>query len=354
MAIPRSGLNSLPIPPSATISQVKPLSSYNWIEAPLSTPTIAVPGCPDLWSPPNKSCRVPKDSGLIFIAQNAARNPASPLEPLFRALHTTDPSYDLRSVELISDRNNIRKLLSFVNADVADRQLEEFTIRVEVVQNTTIFCRTATATTEFIGPREFRGFGHEFEKAFTTPQVKNSTGHHRIVAYRLADLNVVIRYEVDAYVAGPSPDLSSLLDSLSLSAPKAVQSGHLTIRREQQLVPPDLILEIKTRVSHKPLQIADVAPQLWVSQTPKLVRAYHQKGVFMVPRVEDVSDQIKDWEENNQPDLKRLVALIKKITAMVKERGGSALLKYDIKEQKLVFNPGQGKLLPNDLYSIWD
>lgn len=57
---------------------------------------------------------LPPDSGLVYIDQNAARNPRSPLEPLFRALYTEHPSFDPRVVDLVTDRNKIRKLLLFV------------------------------------------------------------------------------------------------------------------------------------------------------------------------------------------------------------------------------------------------
>lgn len=93
-----------------TITDVKHLSSYNWIDS--VAPTIAIPGCPPLWSPPKGTRKVPKDSGSIYIAQNAARHPESPLEPLFRALYTTHQSFDIGAVDLVTDRNNIRKLLS--------------------------------------------------------------------------------------------------------------------------------------------------------------------------------------------------------------------------------------------------
>lgn len=135
---------------AASITDVKHLSSYNWIEA--STPTIAVPGSPPLWSPPTKGPqKLAKDSGLIYIAQNAVRHPESPLKPLFRALYMSDPSFDMRSVDLVTDRNNIRKLLSFVNPGLSRGGLEPFTIDVEVLDNsnnnkTAVFCRAETET----------------------------------------------------------------------------------------------------------------------------------------------------------------------------------------------------------------
>ena len=102
-------------------------------------------------------------------------------------------------------------------------------IDIEIMKNTAIFCRTETKTLEYIGPQEFRGFGHEFEKAYTIAQVCGSTGHHRIISYRFGDLKFIVRHETDGYVnndtgtssskaqghAGES--LSSILGALTLS-----------------------------------------------------------------------------------------------------------------------------------------
>lgn len=369
--ISRFDLHELKTPASASITDVKPLSSYNWIEAPNATPTIAVPGSPALWSAPEISSRLKKDSGLIYIAQNAARHPESPLEPLFRSLYITHPSFDIRSTDVVTDRNNIRKLLSFIDASSTRNGLEEFTINIEVTKNTAIFCRDETKTLEYIGPQEFRGFGHEFEKAYTVPQINGSTGHHRIISYRFGDLNFIIRHETDGYVdtdtrmssnpVNPTQDsLSSMLGGLSVSPtnryPNIVPTGSkLVIKEEGQVVPLESTLEIKTRVSHKLLEIQEIAPQIWVSQTPKLVRAYHQKGTFRKPVVEDVAVVIKSWEEHKQDELRKLAALIRKIINLAKDCGGKAVLKYNLEGDKLVLSKVERKdMLPKDLYSKWD
>ncbi|RFU27828.1 hypothetical protein B7463_g8523, partial [Scytalidium lignicola] len=327
--------------PSALITNVKHLSSYNWIEA--LAPTIVVPGCPPLWSPQAISKRVKKDSGLIYIAQNAARHPDSPLEPLFRALYITNPSYDIRSTDIVTDRNNIRKLFSFINPTSTRNGLETFTINIEVTKNTAIFCRQETATQEFIGSHEFKGYGHEFEKANTINQVSGSTGHHRIISYRFSDLNFIVRHETDGYVdtgkwmhsssskGQESVSLFSMLKSLSLSSTKSPTNivppgSRLIIKEEGQVVPLESTLEIKTRVSRKPLQIGDVIAQLWISQTPQLVRAYHQN-----------------------------VALISKIIDVVKDGGGNAVMKYSAEGDKLViWKACRKEMLPKELYFNWN
>ncbi|KAG9228956.1 hypothetical protein BJ875DRAFT_524765 [Amylocarpus encephaloides] len=367
--ISRTDLQELNTPASASITDVKHLSSYNWLEAPYDTPTIAVPGSPALWSAPGVSRQVKKDSGLIYIAQNAARHPESPLEPLFRALYVTHPSFDIRSIDVVTDRNNIRKLLSFIDPSSARNGLEEFTINIEVTQNTAIFCRNEAKTQEYIGPHEFKGFGHEFEKAYTVTQIRGSTGHHRIISYCFSDLNFIVRHETDGYTdtytrilssksKNPAQDgLSSMLGAMSISSADSYPStgSKMTIKKEGSEVPLESTLEIKTRVSHKPLGIQEILPQLWVSQTPKLVRAYHQKGTFQTPVVEDIAATVKCWETQHQNDLGKLAALIKKIINLVKECGGNAVLKYTVEGDKLVLSKVERKeMLPKDLYSKWD
>jgi hypothetical protein len=367
--IARPDLGNLPTPPTASITEVKYLASYNWIEAP--TPTIAIPGCPPLWSPPSFPRRLKKDSGYFYIAQNAARHPDSPLEPLFRALYVTDPSFDIRSIDVVSDRNNIRKLLSYIDPSTSRNGLQEFTIEVEITKNTAMFCRKETAVQEFIGPHEFKGYGHEFEKVYTKSRINRGTGHHRMISYRFGNLNFIIRHETNGYVADatspnsnttePEDDsLSSTLASLSLSSAKTASytppaGSKLTIKREGQVVPLQSTLEIKTRVAHRRLEFREIAPQLWVSGTPKLVRAYHNRGMFQQPEVEDVSAEINRWEEANQGNLRKLAALITRILQVVKGCGGNAVVKYSRTGDKLVIWKAEAKkILPEDLYSKWD
>ncbi|KAI1281630.1 geranylgeranyl pyrophosphate synthetase [Xylaria sp. FL0933] len=358
---------------AAIVEDVKHLASYSWIEA--AAPTIAVPGAPPRWSPPAVPTRLQKDSGLVYISQNAARHPESPLEPLFRSLYVVSPDFDIRGVDVITDRNNIRKLLSFIDPSSSRNGLEPFVIMAEAIDNTLLMARIESKTSEVIAPHEFKGFGHEYEKAYTRCQLANTTGYTRIVSYHFSGLSFVIRHEVDGYVSQPTATPSSrnrtdtdglagLLGSLSLSTtskepPKTrtfrPSGSRMTIREEGIVVPLDSTLEIKTRVSHKRLNIHEIAPQLWVSQTPKLVRAYHKRGVFEATQVEDVEKEIKAWERTNQKHLKRLAALIKAICTAVRACGGKAEIRYDTMTDKIMVTPkvGAKRMLPDDLYSNW-
>lgn len=370
MEIIRSDLKPSSCYPEASIDDVQHLASYNWINA--STPTLVVPGIPPLWSPPNVSRHLPKDSGLVYINQNAARHPDSPMEPLFRALYMTRPSFDISAISVVTDRNNIRKLVSFVMVDLNQERPDSFTMNVEMVKDTALFCRNSPLNQEHIGMNEFRGYGHEFERAYTKSQIPHSTGHHRILSYRFCGMTFIVRHETDGYYdakaghisdnsAGTGEDdiLAGKLSSLSISSSSDIShrthtGSKLAVKAEGHEIPLSATLEIKTRASHRILNVAEVAPQLWISQTPKLVRAYHFRGRFEVPMVEDVSDAIKRWEIEHQQYLRDLAFLIGKILDFAKQCGGKAVVAYDQNSDTLLLRKAElEQMLPDDLYCHW-
>jgi len=367
MEISRADISQLAPLPYVSVTDVEHLASYNWIEAP--TPTIVVPGLPSTWRGINTPRQLKKDNGLIYVAQNAARNPESPMEPLFRALYVENPAFDISAVDIVSDRNNIRKLLSFIEPSSSVHGVKSFTMRMEVVNEVVFLHREETLTQEFIGPDDFKGYGHEFEKAYTKNEISRSTGHHRVVSYRFGGLRFIVRHETDGCVEFGGPTqlekevpaenaLSGLLESLSISQPKTSDEtkpagSKLTVRKEGRKIAPQSTLEIKTRVRHKPLSVADVAPQLWISQTPKLVRAYHERGKFKVPVVEDVTSALRQWEKLNQQTLRRLAALLARLVAAGKQNQHSTIT-HDARSDRLHVERCEGRrMFPADLYEKW-
>ncbi|KAG5972507.1 hypothetical protein E4U58_006509 [Claviceps cyperi] len=349
---------------TARITNVKSVSSYSWIDAP--TPTIAVPGIPPLWSPPIIDHRLPKDTGLYYIAENTVRLPGSPMAPMFTALSITNPSFNVQSMDVISDRNNIRKLLSFIRPGTDGDVNEKFTIKLELVGKTLLLGRCETAVTRYIAPDSFRGYGHEFEKAYTTNQIGGSTSHYRIISYRFCGLSFMIRYQTDGFVNTQRADSAreALSERLESPTPSSVNRTRLTVDpslkevmvlRKGHSVPLGSILEIKTRAQVRSLEFDDIAPQLWVSQTSKLVRAFHAKGSFSKPQVEDVSTRLKEWELNSQEDLKMLGALIDKMVTVVKECDGRGILRYDVATESLIISRDEGneRMLPEALTLVF-
>lgn len=118
-------------------------------------------------------------------------------------------------------------------------------------------------------------------------------------------MSFIIRHETDGYVKSAVAKrpktgydgLSDLLGGLSLSSEASAEhvnfaGSKLRAKAGGHEVPIASTLEIKTRTRRKPLAFDEAAPQLWVSQTPNLVRAYHDRGTFAEPKVENVSARI--------------------------------------------------------------
>lgn len=102
----------------------------------------------------------------------------SPLTPMFAAIVDLGQTTRLRNIDLVTDRNSLRKLYRWATG-VADR---DFRIDVELVGNTCLFTRREEADIEFIDT--FRGYGQEYKDVATmlSKGSENATGHHRIIA----------------------------------------------------------------------------------------------------------------------------------------------------------------------------
>jgi hypothetical protein len=278
----------------------------------------SISGSPPLWAPKPLGTRLTPDTGLVFIDQNAYRNPNYPLEPLFRAVHSSNPSFDFSKIDLITDRNNLRKLLNFVTGNP-----KSFRIEVERVGRTTVFTRCEEKTSENIPPGEFRGFGHQFEDNYTKwpPGTEGSTGHHRIIRYKFGGLCCLVRFEVDVCMpdrrtAAPvEDDLSELVGGLALHEDNPSQ---IRTTRQGNLVSQSSIGEVKTRAAHRQLDMSDVLPQLWFSQTSRLVVGYHRGGRFDDVKQLQMDRELETWEESNVRNLQKLAELLGKISDAAK------------------------------------
>ncbi|KAI9767393.1 MAG: hypothetical protein M1839_004512 [Geoglossum umbratile] len=333
--------------PGELLTDYEFLSSFNWVER--DTPAIFVPGnrltnsefyvaktsvahkllgCPPAWAPKDFPYRIPKDEGTFFVDQNTARCPEYPAEALFRSLAIMRPDFSMRDVDLVTDRNCLRKLLRFASGST-DRS---FRIDISIVCGTMIFRRWEEETRQTILGSQHIGYGHNFESESTTfdPNLRESCGHHRVVRYRLGGLHCVLRFEADGYFSdsegAPSTnegesgekfaddvDLLDKLQTLSLShddkpGPRAVEVIH-----RGRTVPLPSLIEIKTRSIKKVLNLSDITPQLWFSQTPYLYVAYHNAGMFMKLDKHTTSAEFVRWEDQHQKQLLKLIGLIKKL-----------------------------------------
>lgn len=293
---------------------------------------------------------------MVYVDQNAARNSRFPLEPLFRALHVDNADFQIRDIDLVTDRNNIRKLLRFVQGSSND----SFQIRVEIAGNrTALFTRVEAKPRDLI--QGFRGYGRNFEKAYTQTE-GGSSAHYRIVSYNFGGMKCMVRHETDGYVDSKSP--TELADSLSgalkgLSISKSDKFGNdpaaTMVETGGRAVDASTTLEIKTRAASRILDMAEVSSQLWISQTPKLVVGYHRNGVFDNVQLRDMTDEIRHWEVANQKDLSKLASLLAKIIEVVKRSGDRyAVVNYSGGTRLGILHGDGKRALPDDLYVKWE
>jgi hypothetical protein len=69
------------------------------------------------------------DSEDPFVDQNAARNPSSPLAPLVVAVKHYNPFLIFNKLNIVTDRNNLRKLFRWTSAT----NKKDFRIDLELV-----------------------------------------------------------------------------------------------------------------------------------------------------------------------------------------------------------------------------
>ncbi|KAF9063294.1 hypothetical protein BDP27DRAFT_1335277 [Rhodocollybia butyracea] len=304
--IPRA--DTLVLTDPVKIRDLQYLGSYNWIGS-KDQPTILVPGSPPEWRNITTPFTVAADVGTSFADQNSHWFPSANLVPLIVAVNTVQrsqsesgsstKSFDWSSVDLVTDRNGLRKLLRWING-TAER---DFRIDLQLAGNTVIFSRWEKSTQAAMSGFTF---GFNFEEKTTNPakDCEGSTGHHRIVKYDLNGLKVVVRFEVDACLppvvsSSTNRNRSSTIDDLTLALSSTSISsksgppvtftsipvgGALSLRVGEggSVVPQTSLIELSTR-SRKRLvdnRWKEDFPQLFLSQTPYHYLGAHDSGHF--------------------------------------------------------------------------
>jgi hypothetical protein len=252
---------------------------------------------------------------------------------------------------------------------LTEERNEKFRIDIQLVGKTLLFTRWEENTSESI--TEFRGYGHSFEKRCTTytGELKGSTGHHRVIKYNLGGLQVVARFEVDAYFSDSTPGMSTAssdIDALTSSFKKiglhtsrkaAPSESTLQVVKGGYSVPHNSLIELKTRAHHRPVQPGEVIYQLWLGQVRHLIAGYHSRGRFIRTEEKDFasSGKFREFEENKANELRRFVQVVKSIrTAMVTHKLNKAVLLFDGRDLRLYKRIGVWDALPSDLLSKWD
>lgn len=304
-------------------------------------------GSPPIWAPPAETRKLNQDSGDVFRDQNAARYPKHPLEPAVRAILTMQPQLRPDQVDIVACGSTIGNLLRFSKSLGSD-----FRFDVEFIGSSVFFVRKENTPTELI--QGLYGYGHTFPQAYTNweADVKGSATHQRIVRYRLGELRCLIRFESDLWLperltgeelalakcetSGPKvksdinndDDISDLLEatsSVSVSQKVPTVQESLQIKCGGRIIPQKAVFDLKTRSFTRKIDMADVLPRLWVSQTPNFLIGYHKAGLFDEILVQDMHQRIKDWEQENDNALRQLAAVIRRIIEIARTSKGQGL-----------------------------
>lgn len=290
-------------------------------------------------------------------------------------------AHSIRDDDVVACGSTLGNLLRFIRGE--DKQ---FRILVELVEGAVFFVRRENTPRELIP--DVKGYGHSFPEAYTTwdADVKGSVSHQRVISYRFGGLGFLVRFEGDGYILAAGEDeknsrshigppqstegnvkaavdaLPAALDQSRVTAIAPSAGSDLTVSSAGKLVDQEHIFDLKTRsIRRKEAAtfedtFADQLPRLWVSQVPKFILAYHDRGRFEDVTVKDARGDVKVWEREQADVLSRLAALIHHIIDLVKSRPDRKLeLRHvragilEVREQLV----DAGDALPDAVRVLW-
>ncbi|KAH8993065.1 hypothetical protein EDB86DRAFT_3244229 [Lactarius hatsudake] len=291
------------VPEYFPIDNVKYVASYNWVEA--EKPTMVVPGSPAIWAERAVPFTLEPDVSSIYVDQNTAQLSQYPMLPLFAAVDAIHghqeaaPSVDWPTVDVVTDRNGLRKLLRLLSPSPG-KAVRDFRIDVQLVgTKTLVLSRWESPTPEV---NNGRSFGHAFEAAMTraAPDCPSS-GHQRVISYDMFNMKMVVRFGVDACFPSPdsgvvttSTDDSDLADALNRvnlqqTSTPTTTSPTIDIVRAGTQVPQDALVEVVSRSVYylDQLDWNELYSQLALSQTPAVRMGVHERGEFK---------ELREWQ----------------------------------------------------------
>lgn len=296
------------------------------------------------------------------------------MEPVVRSIFEARPDFNAQEVDVFGCGSTLGNLLRFARNIETEKP---FRFLVEVVGETVFLIRRENSPKTVIA--DIRGYGHSFPEANTTwdADLQSSDTHQRIIRYQLGNLNTLIRFEADGYLAEKVPAMTmsagpanrevnedflvSALAGNTISAHTCKNSDSLKVTRGQASVPQSAVFDLKTRSikkKHHDTTVSEQIPRLWIRQISFFVLAYHDHGLFRSEEVtvHNIKADVARWESDNKGDVRKLTGLIKKIADVVKATPGRKLevryrygLGLELREQV----EGAASVLPNDLAAQW-
>lgn len=256
---------------------------------------------------------------------------------MFHAIGAMNPDYQFMDVDVLADRNNLRILLEFVQGKMNG----PFRLDLFLVYNTMIIVRKDSGG--YWKMSDGSGYGGNFERFFTRPAegMEDATSHYRAVRYKMGPLNVVVRFEADAYDDGASDQLTpaeaTAVSGGPMEKPHLVYKAPIRVLQKGHVVPTAQMAELKTQV-RKPDGQPHVAcmDQLWFGRTSILFTGRYEAGTGKVVRIirEDAQPRIKKWEDNQQENLRKLAGLLSRFRALLRQQPGPLRCAVLVREDK--------------------
>jgi hypothetical protein len=251
---------------------------------------------------------------------------------MFHALGLMNPNYQFNDVDVLADRNSLRTLL-----EVCQGTSKEFRLDLYLVHKTLVIVRKEA---RWWKRHDGGSRGCNFEKYFTKPAdgMDDATNHYRAIRYPMGPLNVVCRFEADAYDDGALPDELTQSEAAAVTGDMAERQRftyQLPIQHLQKghVVPNAHIVEIKSKSHRENTTFEKPAchDQLWFGRTSLLYMGPYrpETGVVSQTKQNDTADTmkyVKTWEEKHQEALRKLVTLLSMLRAILEQR---AVLEQD-------------------------
>lgn len=296
---------------------------------------------------------------------------------MIRAIMTDKPDFRLGEVDIVGCGSTLGNMLRF-----ARDQGGSFRILVEVLGNTVFFMRRERSPTETI--TGVRGYGHTFPEAYTTwsSSVRRSDSHQRLINYDFGGMNCLVRFEADGYLPDlvhndlstqnePIPstsdidpeDLLSSIEAAKISTVPSVttdtKSTSLKIQKQGRHIPQCAVFDLKTRSEKRRGDdiLSEELARLWIRQIPNFILAYHKFGKFDDIQIQDVREELKQWEKSQQQGLARFATLLQMVASFARStEGGKLELEHEEGEKALNLRiPGGvvSRVLPSSLIDHW-
>jgi hypothetical protein len=248
------------------------------------------------------------------------------------------PNYSLLPIQLVTDRNSLRKFYDFVSGTKYGWCME-----AELVKDTLFLTRWEKDTHKIITGSINSGSGHEFEKAFLKFEkgLEESSSHHRIAEYEIGGMKWVVRYEADGYFYDSATTVNDSLlvdqtsksfETLSLQTDsQRINLEGVKVIKRGHLVALSSIIEVKSETNNSGgPRLQKKIPQCWFSQTDHVFVGTLRGGLAIKVDRAEMSNYFEDWEQKHQGNLKKLVGLIKRLQQVAIEvEGGKFCIIFD-------------------------